>query len=133
MNSSAFLLDAGGAFLLVIPVAFVLFMTGIIFLEAWVLYFFKYEKFKRCLRDSMLVNLVSLVAGFICMFFLKPADIGMTPLFFIFFALTLLSEGGMLLLLKKGQPVRTILLATVIMNVLSYLILALIFLLPSLL
>ena len=124
MRNPFILLDAGGAFLLIIPVVMILFIVGIIFLEAWVLFAFRYNTFKRSLRDAMLANVLSLFVGIFCVNLFHPMHIDNPKNLLLLFVITLVTEGGLLLALSKGQNAGKTMLANVLMNVASYLILA---------
>ena len=126
MRNPLILLDAGGAFLLIIPVVMILFMVAIIFLEGWILFAFGYNVFKRCLRDAMLANIVSLVLGMITMSLAGSTFMNGYVLFGILFLITLISEGLFLVLINKEQPFKKIILANLVMNVASYVLLGLI-------
>lgn len=122
------LLDAGGAFLLLIPVLLILFMVGIIFLEAFIMKVFNYAVFKRCLRDSAIANLFSLGMGIMVSLMLSRFHLSQLILLILFFLLTIAAEMSALLLLNKTGPKKQIVLASLVMNLASYLVLSLLLL-----
>lgn len=125
-----FLLDGGGAFLLFS--ALVLFMAITIVLEGVVLIIFKIEKGGKAFLYSLIVNLASLGAGYITLPLIHRIGNGFTTsghvLQWVFiFAITVLVEGFLLILLTKKKPREKVWLATIVMNLVSYAILLLLF------
>lgn len=125
-----FLLDAGGAFLGVFVL--ILFLTITILLEGVVLILFKIEKAGKAFLYSLIVNLASLGVGYITLPLIRQAGNEFTKSgqilhWVIVFALTVLVEGFLLLLLTKKKPKEKVWLATIVMNLLSYAILFLFF------
>ena len=126
-----FFLDAGG--ILLVPVAIIGFIVIAVLLEAVIMLLFKLNKFGKCVLDSFIVNVVSLIAGFI----LRSAfgNIGternivttVVTTWVIIFAITVVIEGLLLMLLNKKKPRQKIWLVTVVMNLASYFILYLMF------
>ncbi|HYC40922.1 MAG TPA: hypothetical protein VEB63_10610 [Chitinophagaceae bacterium] len=124
-----FLLDAGGAYLG--------YMLGLIFLglatllEAIVLLVMKFNNAARCFLDALVVNLVSLVAGYLLIRFALPnseisegsgalQDLG------IMFVATMIVEGSLLMLLNRSKTAGRVWTAALVMNVVTYILLAII-------
>lgn len=125
-----FLLDAGGAFLGVFIL--IIFITIAILLEGVVLILFKIEKPGKCFLYSMIVNLASLGAGYIILPLIQQigneyTTSGRVIHWAIAFAITVLVEGFLLILLTKKKPKEKVWLATIVMNLLSYAVLFLFF------
>lgn len=125
-----FLLDGGGAFL--VFSGLVLFMAITIILEGVVLIIFKIEKGGKAFLYSLIVNLASLGVGYIILPLIRQIGNTFTTsgsiLRWIFvFAITVLVEGFLLILLTKKKPREKVWLATLVMNLLSYAILLLLF------
>lgn len=118
------ILDAGGAFLLVVPVFLILFMAIAVFMEAGILMLFGYQQYKVAVRHALLANVVSLVVG-ILMYQLVD-NFPFMLLFAAYYVVTFLVEFGMLASLNKELPIAKLLLASLTMNVASYVLLALI-------
>jgi hypothetical protein len=124
MNS--FLLDAGlsganlGAGIAVLVILFLI----IVFIEAVVMLLFKLNKFKKCLTDSLLVNLASLVAGFILTALEINISFGGSESsftgFLIAFLVTVVVEGFLLMALNRKTPPGKVWLVTVVMNAVTY-------------
>jgi hypothetical protein len=124
-------LDAGGAGLIQAVLAAFFIITVIV--EAIVMFLFKINNIGRVLLYSLIVNAVSLGIGYL----LLPVIGTINSITFnpslavlrtaIFFAVTVLVEGSLLMLLNKKQHKHTIWLAAVTMNLASYLILYLFF------
>ncbi|HWC54808.1 MAG TPA: hypothetical protein VG676_14570 [Chitinophagaceae bacterium] len=126
----SFLLDAGGAFLVVSIL--ILFMAVTIVLEGVVLILFKIEKAGKAFLYSLMVNLASLGVGYIALPLIRQVGNQFTTsgllLHWIFvFAITVVVEGFLLILLTKKKPREKVWLATVVMNLVSYAILILLF------
>lgn len=125
-----FLLDGGGAFL--VFSGLVLFMAITIVLEGVVLIIFKIEKGGKAFLYSLIVNLASLGVGYITLPLIRQIGNGLTTSGQVFrwifvFAITVLVEGFLLILLTKKKPREKVWLATVVMNLLSYILLFLLF------
>ncbi len=125
-----FLLDGGGAFL--VFSALILFMAITIVLEGVVIILFKIEKGGKAFLYSLIVNLASLGVGYITLPLVRQIGNGLTTsgqvLRWIFaFAITVLVEGFLLILLTKKKPREKVWLAAVVMNLLSYALLFLLF------
>lgn len=125
-----FLLDAGGAFL--VFSLLIVFLIIAIVLEAVILILFKIDKPGKSFLYSLIVNLASLGVGYITLPLVRQIGIGYTSsgqvLRWVFvFAITVLIEGILLILLTKKKPREKVWLATVVMNLVSYAILLLLF------
>ncbi|MCC7400390.1 MAG: hypothetical protein IT214_02800 [Chitinophagaceae bacterium] len=125
-----FLLDGGGAFLL-IPIL-ILFLAIIILVEGVILILFKIEKPGKAFLYSLVVNLASLGVGFLTAPLIRQigsgiSTPGLTFRWLVIFALTVLVEGFLLILLTKKRPREKVWLATLVMNLVSYIILILVF------
>jgi hypothetical protein len=122
-----FLLDTGAA--LLFPINIIVFMVVAIMLEAVVMLLFKLNKFSKCIIDSFIVNLASLIVGFILLSVLNKMNTGANLqnstvlLWLIMFAVTILVEGVGLMLLNKKKPRERIWVTTITMNLVSYLVL----------
>jgi hypothetical protein len=108
------LLAAGLAVLLGLYLAVSLLETGVLLLLRW-------DGFKRCLQASLLMNLVSTLAGFALLWFLLP--LGETGLW-ISMLLSVLIEAGVLALFRRSAW-RANLTAAAAANLASYLVLVL--------
>jgi len=105
---------------------FILFMVFAIFAEAVVMLLFKLNRFGKCLLDSSIVNIASLVVGF--MIFEsrlvrgegRNGDLSL-PSWLTLFAITAIVEGLLLMLLNRKLPRARIWLASIVMNLVSYL------------
>ncbi|MBS1921138.1 MAG: hypothetical protein JST17_12875 [Bacteroidetes bacterium] len=125
-----FLLDGGGAFLYV--GILIIFMVVTILIEGVVLILFKIEKAGKAFLYSLIVNLASLGMGYITLPLIRQigsdyTNSGQVIRWIIVFAITVLVEGFLLILLTKKKPHEKVWLATVVMNLLSYAILILLF------
>jgi hypothetical protein len=116
------LLDAGGAFLIILPLMLLSFMIGTIFLEAWILYHFGYKNFRKSLKDSAIVNIISLLAGCIIVGFF-PNMLGelKTTTLITFFAITAAIEAFLLTLLNNSWSIKNTIIPALLMNIASYL------------
>jgi hypothetical protein len=109
--------DAGGAALLVaLGVAAIVLLVLVVIGEGVILWLLKWGAFWRSQLASLLANIASLIVGG----FMLALGIDSMPLFLgIAFVLTLLVEGGVLLLLKRGATAENWR-AALIVNVVSY-------------
>lgn len=126
------LLDAGGAglayaFLIILVVV----LGGVVFLEACVITIFKYARFRRALRDSFLINLITLIVGFLMgtstdiVNFLKENK--SLELLYYFLA-TIIFEIPLLYFFNRNtKTFKSTLIVGLTMNVVSYLLLAILF------
>src|SRR2546423_4295260 len=101
-----FILDAGGAFFY--AGGLVVAMIIIIFLEAIVMLLFKLNKFGKCILDSFIVNIASLIIGYLLLSVLGRAASGTTDYrnatlfkWTVFLAVTVVIEGYGLIFLNK--------------------------------
>jgi hypothetical protein len=130
---------AGPLFLLAGVVAGGLVLLAIALLEALLLWWLNWGGFRQALRDSLIINLGSGLVGLLLSVFASdlwqtcgydPARGGrwceqlVSPVVLLggFWLLTVLIEGGLLMLLSK-QPARKIWTATLAINIVSYLLL----------
>ncbi|HKC36624.1 MAG TPA: hypothetical protein VKB95_11200 [Chitinophagaceae bacterium] len=119
-----FLLDAGGAGLYF--AALVVFTIIAVSAEAIVMLLMKYNKAGKAFLDSFLVNLGSLVAGYLLLaitgtVFNLTTSAALNIL--ILYVLTVAVESLLLYLLNRGYPVKKTVLVCIVMNLLTYLIL----------
>lgn len=117
-----YLLDAAAPGLIV--GVMIIFMLIIIVLEAVTMLIMKYNKAGKAFLDSLLINLVSMGAGFLILL-LGVGKLGIIGNAYInllaLFAITVLVEFAVLFLLNRRIPIRKTLLAAVIINIISYL------------
>ena len=119
-----YFLDGGGAFLYF--AAMILFMVLTIVIEGVIMLLFKIDKAGKVFLYSLVVNLASLGAGYLVAPLIRPAGtLGpFTVLQWgIMFAVTVVVEGHLLLLLTKKKPREKVWLAVIVMNLVSYLLL----------
>ncbi len=119
-----YLLDAGGPFLLIVPLFF--FMIVCILFEAITMIVLKMNRFGKSLGDSAIVNIASLLLGFLLVSVLNRIEFDEVPFVFTFsglYLVTVLAEGALLKALNKSKPWRRIFFVSVIMNLITYLIL----------
>ena len=106
--------------------AMIVFMLITIVLEAVTMLLMKYNRAGKAFLDSFLVNLVSLGAGFIILFFGRsfwvPRTESSLANVLILFAITVLVEFGILYLLNMKTAIKKTLIAAVVINVVSYLL-----------
>src|SRR3981081_821952 len=119
-----FLLDS--AFLFFTPLVILLLVS--IFIEAIVMQQLKFNRFVKSLGDSVIVNIVSLLLGFLLIGVLAELNVGSIeiPLYFTFMGLylvTLLGEGLVLKLLNKMRSWRKVFTVSAIMNLFSWVLL----------
>jgi len=103
------------------PLVLVLFLT--VLAEALVMWLLKYNPFKRSSLDSLLVNAASLGVGYLLLsaapgLFGSYAITGLLKLL----AITIVVEGGLLYLLNRKHPFVQTVKATVLMNVVTYIL-----------
>jgi len=118
-----FLLDAGGAGLVL--VALVIFMLIAFVAEALAMMLMKYNNAGKSFLDSLVINLVSLGAGYIVILLNSSLDFtdNETVDFILIFLLTVVVEGITLYLLNQRKPISKTLLVTVVINLITYLVL----------
>lgn len=118
-----FLLDAGGAALVLIFL--VVFMLIAFLVEALGMVLLKYNPARKAIPDSLIINLVSLAAGFLLIRINSSLDFtGYEFLdFLLLFLLTVILEAGTLYILNRQKPILETILVTCIINILTYLVL----------
>ncbi len=116
------LLDAGGAGLVYFAYGIVvLFLVIVSLAEGLIMTLMKYNKGKKAMLDSLIINLVSVAFGFVLMgsgsswFELKTITD-----FLILYAITLALEFLVLWLLNKTKPITKTLIVSVVINLVSY-------------
>ncbi len=118
------LLDAGGAGLIAAGIVMlVIGIIAIIVVETIILAIIKFNSFKRNLRDVFIINIVSLIAGIVLFGAEVARNASNIFIFFMYFVVTYIIETLLLYLLNKNKPVKTILLASLAINIASYLLL----------
>ena len=120
------LLDSSSALLFFTPLVIILVIS--IFLEAIVMQVLKFNKFGKSLADSAVVNIVSLLLGFLLVGVLADLEVGQIeiPLYFTFmgiYLVTLLIEGIVLKLLNKIRSWRKVFTVSAMMNLFSWVLL----------
>ncbi len=105
------LLLAGGIF-------FAVFSIGTLVIETLALWLLKWNSFGRSLLAAFLMNLVSTVFGFV-LFGLSIFGVNFYVIFLLGFFLSVLIEGGVLMLMKKGAA-RQNWIASLVANAASY-------------
>lgn len=123
-----YLLDGvGGAFLLVLFGAGLLFLTLAILIEAMVMHKMNFaDTFKKAMLFSFVANVVSVAAGLV----LSNADAELFHLtnlkgFAVFFVTTVIIEFAVLYLLNRQSSLKRTLLVCTLMNLVSYALAAL--------
>ena len=122
------LLDAGGAGLFYyFVILFVGFILVAVLLEAVIMYGMKYNtRFMKALLDSLVVNVVTVVIGFVLIEYGSNFFDGFEWYnILVFFVITVLLEWGLLHLLNKSHSVKRGLIVSLVMNVASYITLLL--------
>ena len=119
-----YLLDAGGAGLIL--GLLVIFMLAAIFLEGLTLLLLKYNNAARSFLYALLVNLASLGAGYLIVTF-TPNGLDFTDNlyidFFLIYLVTVIVEFAALYLLNPKKPVKKTIVAAIVINLVSYLLL----------
>jgi hypothetical protein len=120
--------DAGGAALLVaLGIAAVIILVLVVIGEGVILRLLKWGTFWRSQMASLLANIASLIVGG----FMLAFNINSVPVFLgIAFVLTVLVEAGVLMLMKRGASGENWR-ASLIINVVSYVMLAAVLLLTN--
>ena len=127
------LLDGiGGPILIAFPVLGILFLVAVVFLEAYIMKKFKWGSIKKCRIDSFGANLGSLILG-IFSFYLIPNNSGLYLYVLYLFIITVISEGIILKIIRPEYEIRKVAVITITMNVASYLMFILLYLLTGLL
>jgi hypothetical protein len=107
-----------GIYLLVGGVFFAVFSIGTLVIESLALWLLKWASFGRSLLASFLMNLASTIVGFILLAFSFYVA-NFYTLFLVEFLLSVLIEGGVLMLMKKGAA-RQNWIASLVANAASY-------------
>ena len=123
-----YLLDAGGAGLaflgLIIVIAAII---AIIFIEAGIMALFKYSHFRKALLESFLINLLSLILGYIMLAVIDMEAITngskLLQLFYFFLATVVLEIPILHFLNNKTRAFRFTLAVGIAMNFISYIFL----------
>ena len=131
-----YFLDAGGAaWAVALLWLLIIFMIIAILVEALVMKLMKYNTaFKKTLLDSFVANIVSLMVGFILLYsgvslFKSNSDSGNSSAtntlinLLLLYSITVVVEFGVLYLLNNKKPVSKTFLASVVMNLVTYIIL----------
>jgi hypothetical protein len=106
----------------------ILFMIAVTLIEAVVMVLFKLNKFGKCLLDSFLVNVASLVVGFLISTFYNINLGGNSYLSLVIgFIASVLVEGLLLQLLNRKTPAQKIWQVDIVMNVVTYIGMLIIF------
>ncbi len=113
-------LDAGGPILLVIPIAFLLFMLIISFAEGFMISKFLKRKLGWATGVSFTANIASAIVGYFILSSFKEIPMQLFALYLV----TIIVEGIILFLFNKGKDISRVILATLLMNIISYLFLA---------
>lgn len=120
------LLDVASSILLVIPEFYALFSILIVFVEAYVLNkTASYNNYRQALLHAFVVNLVSSLIGLLLLDWIDDSYIKLMALW----VLTICIETPLLFVMNRVQPRKSLLRASVFMNIATYLILFLIILL----
>ena len=116
-----FILDAGGAGLVLFMLLGFMFLA--ILIEAIMMMLLKYNKPGKTLLDSLVINLVSLGAGYLIIYSLGSLDFTDNEYLnlFVLYLLTVLIEGICLYLLNRTKPVNKTLLTVFVINIITYL------------
>ena len=118
-----YLLDAGGAGLVL--GIMIVFMIAVIVIEALIMMLMKYNKAGKAFLDSFLINLVSLVAGYLIVWVngdlvLYTSSVILNLL--ILCVITVAVEFAVLYLLNQKHKVSKTFPVSVVMNIASYLV-----------
>jgi hypothetical protein len=121
-----FLLD-GAQGLIILPFFFLLHMVSTIFIEGGILYLFGYKKFGKSCLDALIVNICSLAFGLMCLSIIRGLTphihIRVDPLFislFLYYIQTIIVEGILLKVLNKSFPLKKLIVADLLMNLVTY-------------
>jgi hypothetical protein len=123
-----FLLNSGAGFFN-IPFIFISYMVVTFLLEAAILYFLGYKRLKYCYLDSLIVNFVSFFIGLL----LYPPLIGrgwqmpysidpVWAIIGIYFLIMVIIEGILLRLLSASYPLFWLIAATLLMNLVTFMV-----------
>ncbi len=125
MNLHFILLDVAQGIVMLTPF-FIVHILLTIFIEAWVLSKFHSLTFKKSALYSFEMNLVSLIAGLLLFQFFKDLagemdfDYRAVLLVGLFFILSLIVEFLVIRLVCKSYPIKSLLKALIIGNILTY-------------
>jgi len=117
-TSPVFDVAGPGVLFLVGGIFFAVFSAGTLVIETLALWLLKWNSFGRSLLAAFLMNLVSTIAGFILLAFSFLIG-NFYILFVVGYLLSVLIEGGVLMLMKKGAA-RQNWIASLIANAASY-------------
>jgi hypothetical protein len=117
------LLDSSSALLFFTPLVIIVVMS--FFIEAIVMKLLNFNRFGKSLADSVIVNIVSLLLGFLLIGVLADLKVGQIeiPLYFTFmgiYLVTLLVEGIVLKVLNRIRSWHKIFTVSAIMNLFSW-------------
>lgn len=126
-------MDAGGAgLLLIFPLMIILLLLVWGFVEGFVIYLFRINSFWRSIWHAIIVNLISLVAGFIIIGVSRHTgweeytEIGrrsdLTP-WIVYFVISVIIESLVLKAMNRSKSWGRIFSAGIVMNIVSYIIL----------
>lgn len=120
-----YLLDAGGAGLYFLVIGlFIFFIVLAIMMEAGIMMLMKYNSsLKKTFKDSLIVNIASLAAGFALIdFFEELGDYTLVTLA-ILYGVTVIIETIILKLLNKQHDLWKTIQVSLVMNLITYIIL----------
>ena len=128
-----YLLDAGGAALLLfIPIAFVFLLLVWGLVEGFVINLYGINRFWRSVWHAIIVNLLSLVVGFIMIGVAHSMDLSeytsvrasteLLPSWIIFWLVSVVVEALVLKALNRSKPWGKIFSASFVMNIITYII-----------
>jgi hypothetical protein len=120
--SPVFDIAGPGVYVLAGGVVFAIFSIGTLVIESLALWLLKWDTFGRSLLAAFLMNLVSTIIGLVP-FGVVLAGLNYSSLFLLAFLFSVLIEGGVLMLMKKGAA-RQNWIASLFANALSYVFLA---------
>ena len=115
-------LNAGGAGLWIIGLFIIAIFTGLVILiEAGIMTAFKYNLFRKSLKDSTIANIASTVVGLILVLFYSDLfQLVNWKGYIAFFVATIIVEGLVLYLLNNQKPFLKTALVCLAMNIISY-------------
>ncbi len=117
-----FILDAGGAVLILVFAAIFLFITVVV--EGLIMWVMKYNNAGKSFLDALIINLVSMAAGYLLTLVSgRPFDLDNLSDFLILYIITFVIEFIVLYFLNRKLPVQKTLLTAIVINIVSYLIL----------
>lgn len=134
MNLNFILLD-GAQGSIVIPFFLIAHIVFTFFVEGGILRYFNYGTYKKCFTDAFIINLCSLIIGlFLAVPFYNltrsvtgyPYSWEIPMLLGLFYIQTIICEGLILHWLNRAFPIKKLVIATLLMNLCTYLALYLI-------